>query len=131
MTTVLAMSSSAGSVSQLITVILIFALVLFVTVYTTKLVGSFQKMQGVNRNMEVIETLRIANNKYLQIVRAGNKYFVIGVGKEEVSMLVEVGEDELIKLNSDKSNMKESFADIMSKAGISVRKGNDKSNNNE
>ena len=131
MTTVLAMSSSAGSVSQLITVILIFALVLFVTVYTTKLVGSFQKMQGVNRNMEVIETLRIANNKYLQIVRAGNKYFVIGVGKEDVSMLVEVGEDELIKLNSDKSNMKESFADIMSKAGISVRKGNDKSNNNE
>ena len=131
MTTVLAMSSSAGSVSQLITVILIFALVLFVTVYTTKLVGSFQKMQGVNRNMEVIETLRIANNKYLQIVRAGNKYFVIGVGKEEVSMLVEVGEDEHIKLNSDKSNMKESFADIMSKAGISVRKGNDKSNNNE
>lgn len=131
MATVLAKSSSAGSISQLLTVVFIFILVLLITVYTTKFVGSYQKMQGVNRNMEIIETLRIANNKYLQIIRAGNKYFVIGVGKDEVSMLTEIGEDELIRLNSDKSNMKESFADIMSKTGISFHKGNDKSNNNE
>ena len=131
MTTVLAKSSSAGSISQLLTVFFIFLLVLLITVYTTKFVGSLQKMQGANRNMEIIETIRIANNKYLQIVRAGNKYFVIGVGKDEVSMLIEINEDELISLDSDKGNMKESFTEILSKAGVNIRKGNDKSNNNE
>ena len=79
MVIVLAKSSTAGSISQLITVLLLFVLVLAVTAFTTKFIANYQKVQGVNRNLEVIETLRITGNKYLQIVRAADKYFVIGI----------------------------------------------------
>lgn len=131
MTVILANSSSAGGIAQLITVILIFLFVLLITVFTTKLVGDYQKIQSVNSNMEVIETIRVANGKYLQVVRVGSKYIVIGIGKDEVSMLTEIKEDELISVGSEKSSMKESFADIMSIAGVKFRKGSSKNDNNE
>lgn len=131
MTLLLANSSRAGSISQLITVILIFVLVLVVTVYATKYIGSFQKMQGYNRNLEVIETMRLTNNKYMQIVRVANKYIVIAVGKDEVTMLTEIDGDELIDASIDKGSMKDSFADILSKFQKKDEAGSDKSNNNE
>jgi len=127
MVIILAKSTLAGSLSQLITVILIFLFVLLITVYATKYVGNYQKMQGINRNLEVIETLRVTNNKYLQIVRAANKYIVIGIGKDEITMLTEIDEDELLKISTEKgTNIKETFSEIISKAGIKH-----KSNNNE
>lgn len=80
-------------------------------------------MQGKNRNLEVIETARISNTKYVQIVRAANKYIVIGVGKNEVTMLTEIDEDELINLNTEKDGEKESFASVIAKAKDKLRKG--------
>lgn len=122
---VLAKGSTAGSISQLITVFILFAFVLFITVYATKFVGSYQKMQGVNRNLEVIETLRITNNKYIQIVRAGNKHIVIGVGKDEISMLTEIDEADILKSSTEKAGFKESFSEILNKAGIKSDKDKD------
>lgn len=122
---VLAKGSTAGSISQLITVLILSAFVLFITVYATKFVGSYQKMQGVNRNLEVIETLRITNNKYIQIVRAGNKHIVIGVGKDEISMLTEIDEADILKSSTEKAGFKESFSEILNKAGIKSDKDKD------
>ena len=127
----LAGSGTAGSISQLITVFIIFILVLAITVFTTRFVGNYQKMQGINRNLEIIETIRITNNKYLQIVRAADKYLVIGIGKDEVSMLTEIDGETLIKQSTDKGSLKESFGDIFAKAGINVPKDKNKSDNNE
>ena len=46
--------------------------------------------------MEVMETLRISNNKYLQIVRAGEKYFCMAVCKDTVTMLGEIQKEEMV-----------------------------------
>lgn len=126
-------SSSAGSLAQLLTVILIFAFVLFITAFTTKYIANFQKAQGLNRNMEVIESIRITNNKFLEVVRAGNKYIVIGVGKDEITMLTEIDGESLIKADGEKPNVKETFSDIISKAkiGFKLRDQDDKSDNDE
>ena len=136
MAAILTKSTTAGSISQLITVIFIFIIVLGVTVWATKLIGNYQKMQGYNRNLEIIETLRITNNKFLQIVRVADKYIVIGIGKDEVSMITEIDGDELLKVSAEKGNIKESFTDIINKAkSTMVRKQDDisdtKNDNNE
>ena len=122
MAIVLAMSSGAGSISQLITVLFIFILVLLITALTTRFVGGYQKMQGKNRNLEIIESARVANNKYVQIIRTANKYIVIGVGKNEVSMLTEIDPDALINISTENTISKESFADIINKAKSSLHK---------
>lgn len=129
---VLAKSSTAGSLSQLITVILLFVIVLVATGYATKLVANYQKVQSVNRNLEVIETLRVTNNKYIQIVRAADKYLVIGIGKDEISMLSEIDEEQLVKLTStDKKTIRESFSEIFSNANIKLSKDDESSDNNK
>ena len=84
-----------GSYAQFITVLLIFVVVLGITAVVTRWLASYQKQQSVNENIEVIETTRIANNKYIQIIRAGEKYMVIAVCKDTVTMLGEIPEDSL------------------------------------
>lgn len=92
---VIAAASSAGSYAQFITVLLIFAAVLGVTAWTTRWMANYQKQQSANENIQVIETTRIANNKYIQIIRAGEKYMVIAVCKDTVTMLGEISGEQL------------------------------------
>ena len=76
--------------AQFITVLVIFIVVLGVTALTTKWIANYQKAQGVNENVQVIETTRIANNKYVQIIRVGETYMAIAVCKDTVTMLGEI-----------------------------------------
>ena len=55
---------------QLIGVLIIFVFVLIITYFTTKWVGGFQKIQMSKGNLMVLETIRIANGKFLQLVKA-------------------------------------------------------------
>ena len=43
-----------------------------------------------------LETMRISNSKYIQILKIGNKCFAIAVCKDTVTYLCEVNEEELI-----------------------------------
>jgi flagellar protein FliO/FliZ len=83
------------SIVQLITVILIFIFVLALAYFTTRLTAGIQqgKMQGAN--IEVIETMKIAQNKYIQIVRVGEKYFSYIVCKDTATLLGELNKDEI------------------------------------
>ncbi|WP_026526600.1 flagellar biosynthetic protein FliO [Butyrivibrio sp. VCD2006] len=85
---------SVSSVAQLVTVLIIFILVLAATYYVTKWIAKYQKQSIFTSNMEVMETCRISTNKYLQIVRVVNKYLVISVCKDTVTLLSELSEDE-------------------------------------
>ena len=76
------LSASFRSLMQLIGVLIIFVFVLIITYFTTTWVGGFQKIQMSKGNLMVLETIRIANGKFLQLVKAGEQYFVIAVGKD-------------------------------------------------
>ena len=92
--------STRGSVQsafQLVGVLLIFVFVLVITYFTTRFIAGYQKVQSQGRNLKAVETLRLVNNKYLQIVKAGGKYLVIAIGKDEVRLLATLTEDELVQ----------------------------------
>ena len=107
----LSMTSGVDSVIQFITVLLIFVFVLGVTYFTTRYVAGIQKEKYKTGNMEVIETLRISNNKYLQIVRAGNKYFCMAVCKDTVTMLGEIQKENMF-FNENSVNANLNFQDM-------------------
>ncbi|MCM1089667.1 MAG: flagellar biosynthetic protein FliO [Butyrivibrio sp.] len=104
---------TSGSYAQFITVLVIFVLVLGLTAWVTKWMADYQKQMGAGSNIEVIETTRIANNKYIQLVRVGESYKVIAVCKDTVTMLGEVSAEQ-IKLQSDTRN-KISFKELFEK----------------
>ena len=107
------MATGAGSYVQFITVFIIFVVVLGITAMTTKWIAGYQKKQTENSNMEVVETSRIASNKYLQIVRVGEKYIVIAVCKDTVTYLCEVSPEQL-KLRENSQGM--GFRELFEKA---------------
>ena len=89
-------NSSSGSFIQFLTVFILFILVLFICAFTTKFVAGFQKNKMLSGNIHVLETFKIATNKYIQIVRIGDKVFAIGIGKDSVTLLGELNEETLI-----------------------------------
>ena len=90
------LTSKTNTYAQFLTVLLLFVFVLLITWGTTRWIARIQKgqMAGGN-NLEIIESARVAPDKYVEIVRAGDKYLVLGVGKGEVHMLTELTKDEL------------------------------------
>ncbi len=92
----LSLGDPVSSSAQFITVLLIFLFVVAITYFTTRYIAGYQKNLIRTGNMELVESLRISNNKYLQIVKTGNKYLVIAVCKDTVTFLTELEESELI-----------------------------------
>jgi len=92
----LSMTTGLESIVQLITVLFLFVFVLAITWFCTRYLAGVQKDRYKTGNMELIETLRISNNKYMQIVRVGNKYFCMAVCKDTVTMLGEIRKEELV-----------------------------------
>lgn len=91
----LSAASTGDSIGQFITVLILFVGVLALTALTTKWIAGYQKTQMSNRNMEMIETMRIGNNKYIQILRIGKKYIAVAHGKDTITMLSEIPKEDL------------------------------------
>ena len=109
------LTASVDSYVQLITVLIVFVAVLGLTALTTKWIANYQKQQNVNCNIEVIETTRISNNKYIQIVRVGEKYIAMAVCRDTVTVLCEVPEEQLKKVEAKASGFKELLESVMKK----------------
>ena len=92
----LSLTAGLESVVQMITVLFIFVFVLAITWFSTKYIAGTQKDKCKTGNMELVETLRISNNKYLQIVRVGERYYCVAVCKDTVTMLGEIRKEEMV-----------------------------------
>ena len=90
-------TSGFDSFIQLLGVLLIFIFVLAITYFTTKWIAGYQKSRSFNKNLRIVETLRLTQNKYIQIIEAGEVYLVIGVGKDEITMLTTLTKEQLQK----------------------------------
>lgn len=118
-------SLRASSIAQFLTVLLMFIFVLVITYLTTRWIARLQRGQMVGGdNIEILETAKISVDKYIELVRVGDKYLALGVGKNEVSVLAELNEDSL-KLE-DKDDASLSFLSVLDKV-----KTFNKSNKNE
>lgn len=91
----LVLATGVNGVVQFITVFVIFAIVLVLTYFSTRLVGGVQKNKYAGGNIEVVEAVSIGNNKYVQILRVGNKYFAVTVCKDTVTLLGEIDKESL------------------------------------
>lgn len=112
-------STGWDSFVQLLVVLIIFIFVLAITALTTKWIGGYQKTQMSNKNMRVVESLRLGNNKFLALVEVGEVYLIVGVGKDEVHTIAKLTKDELPELLSyeetNVSNGVEGFQEILEK----------------
>lgn len=112
------LSSSFHSLVQLIGALIIFAFVLGITYLTTRWMGGFQKSRSNNKNLHIIETINVGNNKYISIVEAGIVYLVVSVGKDEVHLLTQLTREQLKDFSFEhveEKESQESFTEILEK----------------
>lgn len=112
----LLLNSAFNSYMELISVLLIFVFVLFITWFATRYMANFQKTKYANHNMKVIETIQVGSNKYLSLVEVGEEYLVVSIGKDEVNLITKLTKEQLP--NVDKvleSSGTESFEGILAK----------------
>ena len=110
----LTVSGSVNSYLQFMTVLILFVFVLVITWFVTKWIGGYQKARSINANIEAIETFHLANNKYIQIIRVGKKYLAVAIGKDSVTMLTEIPEDQLV-LSAGIDDNQPSFKELLDK----------------
>lgn len=127
------LTGAESGYAQFIAVLVIFVLVLGVTALVTKWLSGYQKQQSANSNIEVIETSRLTNTKYLQIIRVGETYMAIAVCKDTITMLGEIPESQLRKpelVNSGKG-FRELLEKAVRKNSVNSSEPKDNSSNDE
>lgn len=116
--------SSKDNILQLLGLLFVFILVLFAAWYVSKLIGN-KAMGGFgNRNINVIESFRLDNNKAIQIIRIADKYLAIGISKDNISVLAQLNEEDIIVPSKDENNM--NFKDILKNAKGILKKNTEK-----
>ena len=103
-----------NSLLQFVTMLLVFVIVLAATYFFTKWMAGYQKEKTSTGNIEILETARISTTKYIQIVRVGQRYFAIAVGKDEVTFLGDISKEDLV-FKEDGPEDTLSFKDILEK----------------
>ncbi len=73
-----------------------FVVVVALCYFTTHFIANYQKHNMSNHNFEIIDSMRIGNNKFLAIVKVGrDSYYCVGMGKDEITFLGELSSDDL------------------------------------
>lgn len=109
-----------NSVVQFLTALLVFVFVVALTYFTVRWVGAYQKIQPGNKNFEVIDTCKVTQNKFLQIVKVGSRYFLIGIGKDTLEFFTELDEKDLDL--SGPVKMQDGFQQLYQKAKERIQK---------
>lgn len=115
--------SSGGSVLQLIGLIVLCAIVVAASYVTTRYVGKKQLGNAKKSNFKVLEMYRVSQNKVIQLIQIGERYFVIAVCKDTMSLIAELQKEEIHHWPEEVRNV--GFAEILSGFGKKQKKNND------
>ena len=67
-----------------------------------------------NNSIQILEAMKIGNNKYIQIVKVLDEYYVIAVAKDNVAMLGTLSEEEAQKIKEKKAGNSKQFSETLS-----------------
>lgn len=122
----LAVVSKIDSFVQLMTVLVLFVIVLGITWVVTRYIAGFQKGKMQGNNFEIIDSLRISQTKYIQIIRIGEHYVAIAVCKDTVTVLADLDKDEVVRPEDFAAGMPVQFEEFLDKAKGLIKKADTK-----
>ena len=107
------LATGLESFFRLVVSLFLFLFVLAACYFTTVWLGNFQKGKMGKGNIEVIEIHKLTNNKYIEIVRIGKKYYILSVTKERVEKIDIIDEADIELPDTQMSGAYESFAQVL------------------
>lgn len=122
----LATVSKVDSVIQFLTVLIIFLIVLGATWFTTRYIAGVQKGKLKSHNFEIIDSFRLSQNKYMQIIRIGDCYLAIAVCKDTVTVLTKLDKDCVVHPEELYAGNQVQFEEFLKRAKNLVHKNDRK-----
>ena len=107
------LATGLESFFRLVVSLFLFLFVLAACYFTTVWLGNFQKGKMGKGNIEVIEIHKLTNNKYIEIVRIGKKYYILSVTKERVEKIDIIDEADIELPDTQMSGANENFAQVL------------------
>lgn len=90
--------------------------VLFLTYYGTKWLSLKANNMSKSKYMNIVDKIVLGQNKYLAIVEVSNKYYLMSIADNNISIMKELDEHELIlKENASQMAANIEFNKIFSK----------------
>ena len=105
-----------SNILQLVAILIIFILVLVATYLTTRWIGKTGAVQTHSPNIRVRETFKIAPNRYIQIIELGDRFYAIGVSKDNITFLTQLSEEQLDLTPVVTAQKSKSFKDFFERA---------------
>lgn len=96
-------SQTFRMLGQFFFLIFAFLLVLVLTYYVTRGIGMVQHGRLKGSNMQIMESLVIGPQKMLQLVKVGERFFLIGITKDSIVYLSEMKEEHITLSATDKT----------------------------
>jgi flagellar protein FliO/FliZ len=88
--------SQLDSVGQFFSIFLMVAIVALMAYFSYRMMSSSRGgRRSASRNLQIIESIGVGIQSSVQIVRCGETYLLIGVTKEQVTMLAEIPKEQL------------------------------------
>lgn len=89
--------SAAGRVFTVLFTLVIFVVILYLAYLTTKYIGNkYSVNSGINgKNIKILDTVRLSQDKLLMIVKTGNKAVLMGISKDHMEYICDVDESQL------------------------------------
>jgi flagellar protein FliO/FliZ len=100
-------------VGQFLYILLLVVLVSVLAYYSTRWIASARFGRLGKRNLEIVESIGVGAQAFVQLIRVGKKYVLVGITRTQVSPLYELSEED-IELELATSGMS-SFETIFSR----------------
>jgi len=83
---------------QFFYILLMVAIVGVLAYFSTKMLATARRGGGglnSKRNLQIIDSIGVSTQSTVQIIRAGERFFLIGVSRDRVNFLTEIKKDEI------------------------------------
>ena len=126
----LLLTGGASTIWNVIKLLVMLVFVLALAYITSKIIARYQSNALTGKsNIRVIESFRMLGDKYIAVVKIGENYYALGIGKTEITVIDKLDKDNL-RLDIDKDGAPEnagSFKEVL--ANFSKKKTNEKNDN--
>jgi flagellar protein FliO/FliZ len=79
-------------------ILIVLAFIILFCWFVLRLMGRIKGRGASGGNLHLMESILVGSQNMVQLVRAGDKYLVIGVTKEQITLLAELDESQIKEL---------------------------------
>ena len=101
-------SASVDVLGQFFYIILVFAIVILIFLICARFFSKL-RFNGRGKNLHIIESCSVAPQSSIQILQAGERLFLVGVTREQISILAEITGQQVNSFDSEHMPMFENY----------------------